>query len=298
MTVTSITTNAPVLGNPIHYEVVSHNGNSPVKFKWMYSLSGQWNDTTFVKEWNEDTFCDFVLPKGDYPNARVGVWASDAPTPTTSQFNASHSVPITGDVTLPVRTWTSIFQPADSELDCPREAVSVNTNVSKMALILTDVWATHQNAGWVQRVNANVPNVVALADAFRFMKQPVIHCPTGQPEHPAIMAGWGPYDQVFEPWTENTNQIAALIDSLNLDCLIYGGYATNMCLTGKPAGIIPMIKARPQCRYIVVRECTIGFEAPDTLATEALKEAALYRIEAQHKGYSMSQNDFDAAVSL
>jgi len=75
--------------------------------------------------------------------------------------------------------------------------------------------------------------------------------------------------------------------------LLYAGFAANMCMLARDYGM----RAMHQRGYNVVllRDCTTGIEARDTVQAEALRQAAVLEVEMM-LGFSSTSSDLTRAV--
>ena len=65
----------------------------------------------------------------------------------------------------------------------------------------------------------------------------------------------------------------------NITTLIYAGYASNWCVLHRPTGIIRMRELGYD--IILLRDCTIAFEMPDSLDDEWANRVTINTIEHQ-----------------
>ncbi|MFC1574392.1 isochorismatase family protein, partial [Candidatus Latescibacterota bacterium] len=115
---------------------------------------------------------------------------------------------------------------------------------------------------------------------------------------------------IFSPKTIDTNIFAETNeivlgdydDELLAECLrkngvttlIYAGYALNWCVTHRDSGIFNM--KNHGFDIIIVRDCTIAFELPETLDGELAKETIIAMIEI-HWGTSTTLDDLKLGLS-
>ena len=73
---------------------------------------------------------------------------------------------------------------------------------------------------------------------------------------------------------------------------IFAGYASNWCLMGRDYGI----RAMSRYRYFILllRDCTLGVEFPDTLENNFVTEMTIREVE-QQRGFSVGNPEFLAA---
>ena len=85
------------------------------------------------------------------------------------------------------------------------------------------------------------------------------------------------------------NQLHRLLKHKHILHLIYAGFATNWCIVGRDYGMRAM--ARRGYNTILLRDCTMGVEWPDTVDSLFAAELAIREVEVQ-VGFSTSNKDF------
>lgn len=152
----------------------------------------------------------------------------------------------------------------------------------RTAFVLVDVWSEHGSPTHHERAQQIIENkIVPAVAAARVAGMHIIHAPAGRAIAPAITVlprdhvhGLAPMDDLFR--------------KLELDNLLYVGFATNGCVMGRPYGIAATHKAH---RAILLRDATTGTEYPDTLDNLCATRAAIGRIE-RHYGYTVLTEEF------
>ncbi len=62
--------------------------------------------------------------------------------------------------------------------------------------------------------------------------------------------------------------------------LLYAGYALNYCVLNRPIGIVPVSQLH-KYNIILLRDCSIAFETPETLAGKWTRKVITNLIETQ-----------------
>ena len=168
----------------------------------------------------------------------------------------------------------------DAENDSIYNYGAESIDPAKAALVIIDPWASHPNDGWAARAVANMQShLVPLIAACRAAGIRIVYAPTNYPIHSSVAPQAG--DTVISTPGSNTDDVAldqALL-SWGVDTVLYAGYASNMCVLDKPAGVRQLSRIRAGRRFIFVRDASIGFEIPETLAAQTLHQAAVFDFE-------------------
>ena len=153
----------------------------------------------------------------------------------------------------------------------------VNRSVSKVAIVLMDVWDDCENEGWAKRCEQNIQDrVVPLLEFAREAGILVIHIPHGYYEMSYLIV-----PRPGEPVLTDENSQALLISILNdngIKVILYAGYAANKCILFRPEGMIEMHDLGWET--YLLRDCSIAVETRETLATESCYHAALNIIDS------------------
>lgn len=267
-------------------------GNDPIAFCFMYSLDGgaTW---TVEQLWGSSNTYEFFLPLGDYPDAYLGCWAGQS----SDYIPKSIKWPISPAISIPARQWHSTEYFA-SETLCVEQNIDLAADATKIGLVAIDVWNSHPNTGWFDRVTANLPKTVDLVEAFRLRKLPIFHAPSDVTENSQITANWGETDYLLTNWPTNLATMCNYIDQMSLTHLFWCGYAANMCVLTKPAGFIAVAQARLNLKCSLVRDCTIGFEMADTLADQRMLDWSVRFCESVGNGFSATSGDVKSAIGV
>lgn len=202
-------------------------------------------------------------------------------------------------VALDARSWKIAVGPEGDESLSVREAVAVEIDMAKTALIVIDAWERHPVGGHNARLARNLANLLALLALFRGAGRPILHDPTGLPMHPAVLEGWSAHDRLIEwdPMGGGTQLAGDLLKAQGIESIFWGGYDANLCVMAKPLGFRKM-RALDWDRYVfLVRDATIAFESSQTLASEALWDAACYEVEYDPKGFTCTVADLARAFA-
>ena len=180
----------------------------------------------------------------------------------------------------------------DTELDATYAYHCERLDLARTALVLIDVWQSHPNDGWMKRAQKNISErIIPLVQLARENGLRIIHAPHGR----AIADGVGTrtnelhLDKVGIATTESFD---TWLQSQGITTLIYAGYASNWCVLHRPVGIIRM-KLRGY-RVLIVRDCTIAIEMPETLQGEWANRVTINMIE-NHWGRSTTLADLSEA---
>ena len=168
----------------------------------------------------------------------------------------------------------------DTELDGHYVQKEIEVPISKLALILIDVWAEHPNDGWAERERMNIETKLApLVNAAREHGMLIVHSPHGRAIHPLVsplpneVVVDGPYER---------DELVQVLRKKGIQYLLYAGYATQMCVLHRPTGIIEMWKHGWANRIILVRDATIAIEAPWSLEGELTHKVVVYMVETNY----------------
>jgi nicotinamidase-related amidase len=111
--------------------------------------------------------------------------------------------------------------------------------------------------------------------------------------------GWSDLDVAspVRPWKEDYvaitgPQLDRILRHLGIINLIYTGFHVGTCVTNSPGGMREM-SLHFGYRAVLLRECTLNLECPDTLPGHDMTRAAIRYIE-QHVGYTARWHDFMA----
>ena len=136
-----------------------------------------------------------------------------------------------------------------------------------VAVVLIDVWADNPNDGWQVRAHAHMKRtIVPLLELARRHGLAVVHSHNREPV--AHEAKPLPGEFVVDPdnLPDDTAELDGYLKAHNIKTLLYAGYASNGCLLTRPTGILEM--KRLGYDIILLRDCTLAVEAPETLDGE------------------------------
>jgi nicotinamidase-related amidase len=150
-------------------------------------------------------------------------------------------------------------------------------------LLLIDTWEKAANTGWLNRVKAHQKSKIQpLLELMRTHRVPIVHAPHGQPIAPILAPHPGEFVVDFVPssFEASRDKLHQQLQSRGIRTLFYAGYASNWCLMHRPTGIIAM--AFLGYEIVLIRDCTIAFETPETLAGEWCNFVTINTVEHQY----------------
>ena len=171
----------------------------------------------------------------------------------------------------------------------------LDLDVKRTALILIDVWKSHPNKGWLARAAENIENkLVPLLHLSRSRNLKIVHCPHSNEIAEAVRPRANEFVVDADSGSEAdwTNALHDHLQENGIKTLLYAGYASNWCLLHRPTGIIAMNKLKYE--IILVRDCTIAFETPETLDGEWANKVTINTVEYQWGATTMLK-DLEAA---
>ena len=147
--------------------------------------------------------------------------------------------------------------------------------VSKIALILIDVWAEHPVSGWFERANKNISmKLLPLVQMVREHGVMVIHSPHNRAINSLLTPL--PNEPVIDSFASK-NRLLKILKRSGIEHLIYAGYSSNMCVLTRQTGIIEM--AQNGYKIIFVRDASLAIEAPEFLEGELTHKVVTYMVE-------------------
>lgn len=173
-----------------------------------------------------------------------------------------------GYMSLPTRRFCT-------EGDDHYEHLAQELPLGECAIILIDVWANEQEGSeWcLHRKQMIVP----LLELARESGITVIHAFHGR----EVAADCAPVEGELVIDSSNRaddkEELNEFLRARNISNLLYAGYATNMCLINRPAGIINM--SRLDYNVILLRDCTLAVETPESMEGHWAREMAVHMIE-------------------
>lgn len=184
----------------------------------------------------------------------------------------------TRSFTLTVRDFQPAEQPGgpNTEKDGQHISRSLKTSTAETALVLIDVWADHPIKGWQARADENVREKLRpLVDRARESGVLIVHSPHGEAIHPLIKPTAN--DLIIDDPDEQVH-LDEILKKQGVRHLLYGGYASNMCILGRPTGIFEMAKRGYE--VVFVRDASLAIEAPEFLEEQLTHKVVTYIIEA------------------
>ncbi|MFC2032107.1 isochorismatase family protein [Chloroflexota bacterium] len=195
-----------------------------------------------------------------------------------SQVDVSNGVDSDRTITLMTRKFAAAgdWEEFVTEMDSSYIYNTFELDLRKTALILIDVWQYHPNDGWLERAGGNIrAKIVPLLDLARKHGLRVIHSPHSQKI--ANEAEPLPNELVVNSQSE----LISYLEAHHIEILTYAGYASNWCVLNRPdTGIIEM--RRLSYEIILIRDCTIAFETPETLDGEWANKVTANMIEVNY----------------
>lgn len=196
----------------------------------------------------------------------------------------------TGDITVRTRAFKPAADPEkfDTERDSVYTYDQRSLDIHRTALIVIDAWAYSANDGYLKRTEENMRlKLSPLLQLARKHNMVVIHAPHGQ--EIAEIAKPLPGELVVH---SSTAELDAYLKAHHITTLLYAGYASNMCVLLRPTGIIKMRELG--YNIILVRDCTIAVEMPESLDGQWANKIAVNMIETQW-GETTTLEDLEAA---
>jgi len=173
-----------------------------------------------------------------------------------------------------LRTRRFVFQ-APTERDAVYKFESLGLDLDKTAIVLIDVWNHHPVESYLKRALVNIrQKIFPLLNLARKHNMNIIHCPHEHPIHKSCKPL--PDEKVFY----TGDLLNSYLGSIGVRTLLYAGYALNWCVFHRPEGIISMRHAGGY-RIILLRDCTVGFETPESLDGEWALKMAINMVEFQ-----------------
>lgn len=167
-------------------------------------------------------------------------------------------------------------------------------DLDKTAIIVIDAWAYHPNDGCLKRVQENMSSKLKpLLDLARYHNMIIIQAPSGQEIADIVKPLPGEFIVDSKNEVDDITEIDRYLQAHHITTLLYAGYASNHCVLNRPTGIFTM----HQIGYdiVLVRDCTIAFEMPETLDSEAANLVIINLIENQF-GATTTLDDLKTAL--
>ena len=129
---------------------------------------------------------------------------------------------------------------------------------------------------WLEEYGPDYPGPVWITHADQF---DIAEAVRPLPDEYVYLDGW---------------QLNGLCRRLDIDTLIYVGFMADLCLLNIPGALREMAN-KFKYRCVVLRDCTVAYEYPDTVEGNFMTRAAIRHIETD-LGYSASSEDFISAA--
>lgn len=131
------------------------------------------------------------------------------------------------------------------------------------------------NAGWHERATKHAKEkIVPLMALARELGIRIVHAPHGK----EIAEYCKPlYDELIIGYHISDENLSEKLKSNGINTLLYAGYAVNWCILNRKVGLLRMYLNG--FNTLLIRDCTIAFEMPETLKEEWCKKVAINIIE-------------------
>ncbi|WP_196213987.1 cysteine hydrolase family protein [Methanolobus vulcani] len=194
------------------------------------------------------------------------------------------------EITLLTRTFVPCgFDANKTEMNSTYNYSYLTIDMDKTALLLIDLWACPNDT----RLDTNVKTkMVPLLEFARKENMTIVHSPHDytmneycQPLDGEMVAG-------RDNGLRNTDSFDEYLQAHNITNLLYAGYRSNYCILHRPTGIIKMSELG--YNVILIRDCTIAYETPETLEGEWANKVSINMVESQF-GSTTTLNDLQKA---
>jgi len=162
-----------------------------------------------------------------------------------------------------------------------------------MSFLLIDCWATNPNTGFQNRALANMDDkLIPLVNRLRSAGVLICHACYDSYLHGNYITPQNG-DWVINLGSQQTAaQIHMALYNLGRPLFMMAGYATNNCVLQRPLGMWNFIYHAPSLQQLVlVRDCTLGFESPESLTTEGNKKAIIQMVECWTHGHTTTSEE-------
>ncbi len=196
------------------------------------------------------------------------------------------------EIIISTRTFVPAFVGENiTEADSTYNYTEKEIDLDNTALILIDLWDYSNDT----RLDENVQHkMIPLMDLARAHNMTLIHAPHGF----VISQFCQPLPGELVTGEDNglcfTDNFDGYLQAHDIDTLLYAGYRSNWCVLHRPTGIIKM--SEKGYDVILIRDCSIAFETPETLEGEWAHKAAINMVEAQF-GSTTTLDELESAFA-
>ena len=183
----------------------------------------------------------------------------------------------------------------DTERDSTYNYENRKLHLKETALILIDVWSSHPNDGWMERTREHMKlKMKPLLLLARKYNMTIVHSPHGR----EIAEEFKPLPNELvinsRNFINDSTELDKYLKAHNISTLFYAGYASNICILNRPTGIIRMSE---QYNIILIRDCTLAVETPESLDGQWANEIAINIVELNW-GETTTLKDLQTALEL
>ena len=203
-------------------------------------------------------------------------------TYTPTNENEAANKPWPEEITLNTRKFAPSLKEGtyDTERDSDYTYRQRSLDLNQTAIIVIDAWAYYPNDGWLKRAQENMSTKLRpLLDLTRYHNMTIIHAPYGQEIADIVKPLPGEFILDSSNEIDDITEIDRYLQAHHITTLLYAGYTSNWCVLNRPTGILTMYRIGYD--IILVRDCTIAFEMPETLDSETANLVTINLIENQ-----------------
>ncbi len=184
--------------------------------------------------------------------------------------------PDRASITLATRTLGPI---PDGDGRSTRELHEMRTlGARTVALVLIDVWARDPDPGFQERSLPHMRRtIVPLVELARRHGLAVIHSHNREPEAEEMKPVKDEFVVDPDNLPDDTDELDRYLKAHTITTLLYAGYQSNVCVLFRPTGMLAM-KGRGY-NIVLVRDCTLAYETPETLGGEWNNKAMATLVE-------------------
>ena len=166
----------------------------------------------------------------------------------------------------------------------------IKLNLANTALILIDVREEPNNDMWKMHEKDKIGALVKLARQNNMI---IMHAPHGKKIWSGCLPNEGELIVERSRSIQSMAQFDRELKKRHIKTLLYAGYASNMCVLFRPIGIVSM--NRLGYKTILIRDCTLAVESPETISGEWANKASINMVELQF-GNSTTLEDLRNAL--